>query len=134
MKKILTLSLVLLLLFSGVCFAEKSKLKKNTWTPVQTRTDNSVEVQDFYNHKEVYHEGDKQVGLWFVTFIPNQKGAAHSYFYEAVVLDYAKGRYRIIRAYQADKKNKKSRHRISVLWMRNGKALPEQSMKRCITE
>jgi hypothetical protein len=107
MKKILTLSLVLLLLFSGVCFAEKSKLKKNTWTPVQTRTDNSVEVQDFYNHKEVYHEGDKQVGLWFVTFIPNQKGAAHSYFYEAVVLDYAKGRYRIIRAYQADKKNKK---------------------------
>ena len=93
MKKIITLSLVLLLLFSGVCFAEKSKLKKNTWTPVQT--------------KEVYHEGDKQVGLWFVTFIPNQKGAAHSYFYEAVVLDYAKGRYRIIRAYQADKKNKK---------------------------
>ena len=73
MKKIITLSLVLLLLFSGVCFAEKSKLKKNTWTPVQTRTDNSVEVQDFYNHKEVYHEGDKQVGLWFVTFIPNQK-------------------------------------------------------------
>ena len=55
MKKILTLSLVLLLLFSGVCFAEKSKLKKNTWTPVQTRTDHSVEVQDFYNHKEVYH-------------------------------------------------------------------------------
>ena len=87
MKKILTLSLVLLLLFSGVCFAEKSKLKKNTWT--------------------LYHEGDKQVGLWFVTFIPNQKGAAHSYFYEAVVLDYAKNQYRIIRAYQADKKNKK---------------------------
>ena len=107
MKKIITLSLVLLLLFSGVCFAEKSKLKKNTWTPVQTRTDNSVEVQDFYNHKEVYHEGDKQVGLWFVTFIPNQKGVAHSYFYEAVVLDFAKGQYRVIRAYQADKKNKK---------------------------
>ena len=130
MKKIITLSLVLLLLFSGVCFAEKSKLKKNTWTPVQTRTDNSVEVQDFYNHKEVYHEGDKQVGLWFVTFIPNQKGAAHSYFYEAVVLDYAK----LSVLTRQIRRIKKSRHRISVLWMRNGKALPGQSMKRCITE
>ena len=74
---------------------------------VDAGADNSVEVQDFYNHKEVYHEGDKQVGLWFVTFIPNQKGVAHSYFYEAVVLDFAKGQYRVIRAYQADKKNKK---------------------------
>jgi len=107
MKKTLTLALVFVMLITGVCFAEKSKLKKKTWTPVQTRTENSVEVQDFYNHTEVYHEGDKQVGLWFVTFIPNQKGVAHSYFYEAVVMDYAKGQYRIIRAYQADKKNKK---------------------------
>ena len=37
MKKIITLSLVLLLLFSGVCFAEKSKLKKNTWTLLQSQ-------------------------------------------------------------------------------------------------
>lgn len=107
MKKTLTLTLIFVMLITGVSFAEKTKLKKKTWTPVQTRKENSVEVQDFYNHKEVYHEGDKQVGLWFVTFIPNQKGAAHSYFYEAVVMDYANGRYRIIRAYQADKKNKK---------------------------
>lgn len=134
MKKILTLSLVLLLLFSGVCFAEKSKLKKNTWTPVQTRTDNSVEVQDFYNHKEVYHEGDKQVGLWFVTFIPNQKGAAHSYFYEAVVWITQRADTELSVLTRQIRRIKKSRHRISVLWMRNGKALPEQSMKRCITE
>ena len=107
MKKILTLSIIFSLLITGVCFAEKSKLKKKTWTPVQTRVENLLEVQDFYNHKEVYHEGDKQVGLWFVTFIPNQKGVAHSYFYEAVVMDYGTGRYRIIRAYQADRKNKK---------------------------
>ena len=107
MKKILTLSIIFSLLITGVCFAEKSKLKKKTWTPVQTRVENLLEVQDFYNHKEVYHEGDKQVGLWFVTFIPNQKGVAHSYFYEAVVMDYGTGQYRIIRAYQADRKNKK---------------------------
>ncbi|MBR4907646.1 MAG: hypothetical protein IKZ43_01345 [Acidaminococcaceae bacterium] len=107
MKKVFTLALLFALILSGVCFAEKSKLKKKTWTPVQERMENSVQVQDFYNHKEVYHEGEKQVGLWFVTFIPNQKGAAHSYFYEAVVMDYAKGQYRIIRAYQADNKNKK---------------------------
>ena len=60
MKKILTLSIIFSLLITGVCFAEKSKLKKKTWTPVQTRVENSLEVQDFYNHKEVYHEGDKQ--------------------------------------------------------------------------
>ena len=107
MKKIITLSLIFSLLITGVCFAEKHKLKKKIWTPVQTRTENSLEVQDFYNHMEVYYEGDKQVGLWFVTFIPNQKGVAHSYFYEAVVLDYATDKYRIIRAYQADRKNKK---------------------------
>ena len=107
MRKILTLSLIFAVLITGVCFAEKHKLKKKTWTPVQTRTENSVEVQDFYNHMEVYHEGDKQIGIWFVTFIPNQKGATHSYFYEAAVLDYGTGKYKIIRAYQADKKNKK---------------------------
>ncbi|HBX74626.1 MAG TPA: hypothetical protein DEG55_00510 [Acidaminococcaceae bacterium] len=107
MKKILTISLIFTLLFTGVCFAEKSKLKKKSWTPVQTRVENSIEVQDFYNHMEVHHEGDKQIGLWFVTFIPNQKGVAHSYFYEAVVMDYTTGKYRIIRAYQADRKNKK---------------------------
>ena len=73
MKKALTLALIFVVLITGVCFAEKSKLKKKTWTPVQTRTENSVEVQDFYNHMEVYHEGDKQVGLWFVTFIPTRK-------------------------------------------------------------
>ena len=107
MKKILTLSLVFIVMISSVCFAEKSKLKKNIWTPVQTRIDNSLEVQDFYNHQELHQEGDKQIGLWFVIFIPNQKGTAHSYFYEAVVMDYAIGKYKVIRAYQADKKNKK---------------------------
>ena len=107
MKKILTLSLIFALLVSGVCFAEKCKLKKKIWTPVQTRTENSIEVQDFYNHQELHNEGEKQIGLWFVTFIPNQKGAAHSYFYEAAVLDYGTGMYRVIRAYHADRKNKK---------------------------
>ena len=107
MKKILTLSLVIVMLATGVCFAEKHKLKKKTWIPVQTRVENSIEVQDFYNHMEVHQEGDRQIGLWFVTFIPNQKGTAHSYFYEAVVFDYRSGKYRIIRAYQADRKNKK---------------------------
>ena len=97
MKKILTLSLIFALLVSGVCFAEKCKLKKKIWTPVQTRTENSIEVQDFYNHQELHNEGEKQIGLWFVTFIPNQKGAAHSYFYEAAVLDYGTGKYKIIR-------------------------------------
>ena len=107
MKKTLTLSLIFVFLITGACFAEKHKLKKKTWTPVQTRTENSGEVQDFYNHMEVYHEGDKQVGLWFVTFVPNQKGASHSYYYEAVVMDYAAGKYKIVRIYQADRKNKK---------------------------
>ena len=107
MKKILTLSIIFALVVTSVCCAEKSKLKKKTWTPVQTRVENSIEVQDFYNHMEVHHEGDKQIGLWFVTFIPNQKGVAHSYFSEAVVMDYGTGKYRIIRAYQADRKNKK---------------------------
>ena len=107
MKKVFALALVFSLMLSGVCFAEKSKLKKIIWTQVQERTEGSVQVQDFYNHQEVYHEGDKQIGLWFVTFIPNQKDAAHSYFYEAVVMDYANGKYKVIRAYQADRKNKK---------------------------
>ena len=40
MKKILTLSIIFSLLITGVCFAEKSKLKKKTWTPVQTRVEN----------------------------------------------------------------------------------------------
>lgn len=107
MRNILTLSIIFALLITGVCSAEKSKLKKKTWIPVQTRVENSLEVQDFYNHMEVHQEGDKQIGLWFVTFIPNQKGVGHSYFYEAVVMDYGAGQYRIIRAYEADWKNKK---------------------------
>ena len=106
MKKIFALALVCSLLVTGVCFAEKSKLKKKTWTPVQTRTENSVQVQDFYNHKELYHEGNKQVGLWFVTFLPDRKKGEYAYFYEAIVMDYENGKYRIIRTYQADKKNK----------------------------
>ena len=106
MKKVLMLSLVFVLLITGVCFAEKSKLKKKTWTPVQTRIENSIEVQDYYNHKEVFHEGEKQVGLWFATFIPDRKSPAYSYFYEAIVMDYATEKYRIIRSYQANKKNK----------------------------
>ena len=32
MKKIFALALVCSLLVTGVCFAEKSKLKKKTWT------------------------------------------------------------------------------------------------------
>ena len=106
MKKVLMLTLVFILLITGVCFAEKSKLKKKTWTPVQTRIDNSIEVQDFYNHKELYHEGEKQVGLWFVTFVPEQKSPAYSYFYEAGVMDYTTAKFRIIRTYQSNKKNK----------------------------
>ena len=106
-KRIIALTMLFAFVISGVCFAEKHKLKKKLWTPVQERTENSVQVQDFYNHQELHQEGDKQIGLWFVTFIPNQKGEAHSYFYEAVVMDYANGTYRIIRAYQADRKNKK---------------------------
>ena len=50
MKKVLTLSIIFALLITGECFAEKSKLKKKTWTPVQTRVENSIEVQDSYNH------------------------------------------------------------------------------------
>ena len=106
MKKIIVFAMLLSLFVTGVCFAEKSKLKKKTWTSVQTRTENSLQVQDFYNHKELYHEGTKQVGLWFATFIPDRKSPEYSYFYEAVVMDYATGKYRIIRTYQADKKNK----------------------------
>lgn len=106
MKKIFVFTLLLSLLITGVCFAEKSKLKKKTWNAVQTRTEDAVQVQDFYNHKELYHEGTKQVGLWFATFVPDRKLPAYSYFYEAVVMDYETGKYRVIRSYQADKKNK----------------------------
>ena len=106
MKKIVMLSLVLLLIFTGVCSAEKSKLKKKTWTPIQTRVENNLQVQDFYNHKELYHEGAKQVGLWFATFIPDRDKKEYAYFYEAVVMDYDTGKYRVIRTYQANKKNK----------------------------
>ena len=121
MKKIVVLSLVLLLIFTGVCSAEKSKLKKKTWTPVQTRTENSVSVQDFYNHKELYHEGAKQVGLWFATFIPDRDKKEYAYFYEAVVMDYDTGKYRVIRTYQANKKN----------LTRNGKTFPARNTRRC---
>ena len=53
MKKVFALALVFSLMISGICFAEKSKLKKKIWTPVQERTEGSVQVQDFYNHQEV---------------------------------------------------------------------------------
>jgi len=106
MKKIVLFLLIFSVLCSGICFAEKSKLKKKTWTPVQVRTENKLEVQDFYNHKELHHEGAKQVGLWFVTFIPDRDKTEYSYFYEAVVFDFSSGRYRMVRTYQANKKNK----------------------------
>ncbi len=106
MKKVFAITMALVLFVTGICFAEKHKLKKKDWSPVQTRTEKSGQVQDFYNHKELYHEGAKQVGLWFVTFVPDRKPPEYSYFYEAVVMDYETGKYRIIRVYQADKKNK----------------------------
>ena len=134
MKKILTLSLVLLLLFSGVCFAEKSKLKKNTWTPVQTRTDNSVDVQDFYNHRKCITKAINRLACGSSRLFLTRKARHIPIFMKRLSWITQRGDTELSALTRQTRRIKKSRHRISILWMRNGKALPEQSMKRCITE
>jgi len=107
MKKIGLIVLILVLLTTSVCFAEKCRLKKKQWSPFQIRTEKGIEVTDYYNRFGIYkYEKDKQIGLYIATFVPEQKEPDYSYFHEAVVFDYGAGKYAVIKTYQANRKNK----------------------------